>query len=73
MRDRCLVRAAPTILAICLGFALFARADDNWPQFRGPAALGVAENANLPDTWSATQNVLWKQDVPGGGWSSPIV
>ncbi len=26
-----------------------------------------------PDQWSTTENVLWKTDVPGLGWSSPIV
>lgn len=44
-----------------------------WPQFRGPGALGIAESSNLPDTWSATENVAWKTDIPGLGWSSPIV
>jgi len=73
MKNQRAVRTALAILAICSITSLSTRADENWPQFRGPAALGVAENANLPDTWSATQNVLWKQEVPGGGWSSPIV
>ncbi len=58
---------------LCLGSAHWAVSDDNWPQFRGSEALGVADNAGLPDTWSASENVLWKQDVPGRGWSSPIV
>jgi len=48
-------------------------APENWPQFRGPESLGVAEDPRLPDTWSETQNVLWKVDVPGAGWSSPVV
>ena len=26
-----------------------------------------------PDHWSATENVAWKTDLPGLGWSSPIV
>jgi len=26
-----------------------------------------------PEKWSATENVLWKTDVPGLAWSSPIV
>ena len=43
-----------------------------WPQFRGPGSTGVAEGANLPDTWSTTQNVKWKTAIPGHGWSSPI-
>lgn len=45
----------------------------HWPQFRGPQSLGVAEGASLPDTWSTTQNVHWKTDIPGSGWSSPVV
>lgn len=48
-------------------------AAENWPQFRGPGAMGVAEHARLPDLWSPTENVVWKQDIPGRGWSSPVV
>jgi outer membrane protein assembly factor BamB len=47
-------------------------ADDNWPQFRGKQA-GVAEGAGYPATWSTSKNVVWKTDIPGSGWSSPIV
>ena len=50
-----------------------ATTDANWPQFRGPNAAGVSANANLPDKWSATENVAWKTDLPGRSWSSPIV
>src|SRR5262249_28393565 len=47
---------------------------DNWPRFRGPQSRGVAaDNATLPDTWSTTENVVWKADIPGRGWSSPVV
>ena len=45
----------------------------NWPQFRGPGGNGVAEGNALPDHWSATENIAWKTDIPGKGWSSPIV
>jgi outer membrane protein assembly factor BamB len=48
-------------------------AHDNWPQFRGPGSLGVAEDPNLPETWSANENVAWKTQIPGTGWSSPTV
>ena len=47
-------------------------AADAWPQFRGPDA-GVAEDKGLPETWSATEHVAWKIDIPGRGWSSPVV
>ena len=48
-------------------------AETNWPQFRGPGARGISENGNLPEKWSATENVEWKRDLPGRGWSSPVV
>jgi len=47
--------------------------DKNWPQFRGGRAGVAADDARLPETWSATENVAWKIDVPGRSWSSPVV
>ncbi|MCP4173772.1 MAG: PQQ-binding-like beta-propeller repeat protein [Fuerstiella sp.] len=47
--------------------------ENNWPQFRGTASRGVSSNEGLPAKWSATENVAWKTDLPGRGWSSPIV
>lgn len=44
-----------------------------WFRFRGPDGNGHAEATGLPVTWSATENVTWKQEVPGQGWSSPVV
>jgi hypothetical protein len=50
------------------------QARDNWPRFRGPNADGVApDNTGLPTTWTTTENVKWISDVPGWGWSCPIV
>src|SRR5262249_36248226 len=45
----------------------------DWLQFRGPGGLGVSTEKNLPTTWSAKSNVLWKTELPGAGSSSPIV
>ena len=47
-------------------------ADANWPQFRGPGARGVGASTNLPERWSATENVAWKAEIPGRAWSSPV-
>jgi len=33
----------------------------------------AADDPRLPDKWSRTENVVWKLDVPGFGWSSPVV
>ena len=44
-----------------------------WPQFRGLTAGAVADDPALPERWSETENVVWTVDIPGLGWSSPIV
>ncbi len=46
---------------------------ENWPGFRGPRSLPVSDNPDLPDRWSKTENVEWVAEVPGVGWSSPVV
>jgi len=63
------------LLTIALLLALVppGATDGNWPQFRGPNSTGVVEDQSLPDTWSETKNVVWNSDIPGLGWSSPIV
>jgi outer membrane protein assembly factor BamB len=64
----------PSILFLGL-FAPFTlgAADAAWPQFRGPGGRATADEAKLPVEWSATANVAWSAEVPGRGWSSPIV
>lgn len=59
-----------TVSVTCL--VLLAGAAD-WPQFRGPGGQGVAQAKGLPATWSETENLRWKTELPGPGASSPIV
>jgi outer membrane protein assembly factor BamB len=44
-----------------------------WPQWRGPQFNGVAPIGNPPIEWSEDHNVAWKVEIPGGGYSSPII
>ena len=64
---------ARLLFPLMAGAALAAEPVVNWPQFRGPGAMGVADNPDLPDHWSTNENVAWRIEVPGRGWSSPIV
>src|SRR6476646_10792060 len=50
-----------------------AFADDNWPAFRGGDRAGTSANKDLPTTWDEKTNVAWSVEVPGNGWSSPVV
>src|ERR1051325_2427946 len=56
--------------ALLLTHSLLA---NDWPQFRGPDGQGHAEVRTLPTTWSPVNNVVWKTEIRGGGWSSPII
>ncbi len=46
---------------------------EDWLQFRGTAGDGDARLTSLPTKWSSTENVRWRCEVPGEGWSSPVV
>jgi outer membrane protein assembly factor BamB len=57
-------------------FALIANraaADEDWPRFRGPSGQGTVTGKAPPTEWSASKNLRWKTELPGEGWSSPIV
>ncbi len=57
---------------LSLVLAALAFADPEWPAFRGPNSNPVA-SGKLPERWSKTENIEWSADIPGRGWSSPIV
>ena len=52
--------------------ASLASAND-WPEFRGPTGQGHVPSGPVPTTWSESENVVWKQAIPGNGWSSPVI
>lgn len=64
-----------SILPACLAIsALTVSAHaGNWLEFRGPSADGHAQAKNVPLKWSPTENIAWKQKLPGNGWSSPVL
>lgn len=46
----------------------------NWPGWRGPNGDGTTTTArDLPVTWSATENIKWKVEMPAWSGSSPCV
>ena len=66
-----LVCAATLLLSIACAHAT---ADSGWPTFRGPTRDGVAAaNSKPPVSWSPTENVAWRAELPGEGWSTPVV
>lgn len=66
--------------ATFIGLAVFAlglshgnaRAED-WSEFRGPTGQGHVAGGTLPTEWGLSKNLAWRQEIPGLGWSSPII
>ncbi|MGY8644178.1 MAG: outer membrane protein assembly factor BamB family protein [Verrucomicrobiales bacterium] len=58
---------------VSVAFSLPLFAADDWPDFRGPGQNGHAGDAELPSSWSESENVKWKTEMPLLGLSSPIV
>lgn len=60
------------LTAVCT-HAPAATEQDYWPAWRGPAMNGTAARGNPPVTWSETENIKWKVEIPGKGHSSPVI
>lgn len=59
---------------VCLLSAARLVADEpQWNQFRGPKGDGWSQAKNLPIEFNDKKNVVWKRDIAGKGWSSPVV
>jgi outer membrane protein assembly factor BamB len=73
--------AVATVIGILLaalahpgdGSAAPATSAPEWPQFRGPDGNGISPVNKVPLRWSAEENIAWKTEVPGAGWSSPVL
>lgn len=61
-------------LMVCLAACTCFGSTVNWPQFRGPGASGVSEDA-APVTWNVEsgENIKWQAPIPGLGHACPII
>lgn len=60
------------ILTICLALIAQKVNAEDWAEFRGPQGKGIYAG-KLPTEWGPNTNVTWKTEIPGHGWSSPIL
>src|SRR5262249_40236613 len=65
------------LVCMCVALAVWSLAvssagADNWPRFRGPNGVGVANDTGMPVQFDA-KSVLWKVALPGRGNASPVV
>ena len=73
------------VLALCLlvqnDFTARGRENDStgsgsavdWPQFRGPGGQGISNARNVPLNWGSSSNIVWRAEISGVGWSSPVL
>ena len=66
-----------SLLLLLSGLALKGQHDymQQWPQFRGPYACGIMDDADLPLRWNIRtgENILWETAIPGLGHSCPVI
>ncbi len=73
MRSIAATRLTHWTVLLALFSASAVALGDDWPEFRGPTGQGLVEGGPWPVEWGANKNVVWKQPIPGRGWSSPVV
>lgn len=65
----------PTLAALFLSLLVLEPGQllAQYTQFRGTAATGKSNDFAAPTTWSQDENIGWKVDLPGSGWSQPVI
>lgn len=72
--NRAILSRLSLLIAICLVcFVRLAPAADPWPKFRGPDEDGIARSTTAPTNWDRKTNISWRTELPGQGWSSPVI
>ena len=61
------------VLTFMLSFGLVSQSQENWTHLRGSNLDGHSVSQQAPINWSETNNVLWKTEIRGVAWSSPVV
>src|SRR5262245_30537797 len=61
-----------SLTAIVLAVGSASSDPAHWPQWRGPFFNGVARTA-APVEFSDTKNIKWKIEIPGRGFSTPVI
>ena len=69
--SRRLVACLPLYFALVVsGESVIAQ--EGWSEFRGPNGNGVT-STELPVQWSRDSGITWRTELPGSGWSCPVV
>lgn len=62
------------LLPLLLLIGIFpATNGQEWSGWRGSQGNGTSSETNLPVRWDSKTNIEWKVEVPGTGYSSPVI
>lgn len=71
-----MIRSSRVLLVVLFFLTLSgtvpAQSAAHWPQWRGPFFNGMARG-DAPTVWSDTKNIKWKAEIPGRGFSTPVI
>jgi outer membrane protein assembly factor BamB len=73
MKTSCLIVCSTLLLVSFAGEGLAQSSTQaHWPQWRGPFFNGLARG-DAPTEWNDTKNIKWKANIPGRGFSTPVI
>jgi outer membrane protein assembly factor BamB len=63
------------LIRIILPLALISSAAfaEDWPVWRGPGNDGRSTETSFPTSWSKSDNIVWRTELPGEGHASPVI
>ncbi|HEX3726107.1 MAG TPA: PQQ-binding-like beta-propeller repeat protein, partial [Pirellulales bacterium] len=67
------MRFAIRLWLVTMALASLCQGEEQVPRFLTGRLPAADSKLVPPEHWSANENIVWKTDVPGLGWSSPIV
>jgi outer membrane protein assembly factor BamB len=74
MCKNCRIPITSLLTIIIIVVSHFCNAQqENWTHFRGNSLDGISASDNPVISWDNTSNILWKTNIEGKGWSSPVI
>jgi outer membrane protein assembly factor BamB len=63
----------PLLVVLAFGVRISPTAAADWPRFRGSNGSATSTGGDVPTEWGDKKNLNWARELPGQGFSSPIV
>lgn len=73
MKKRNICNSISIAIVLILIAGCSKTSDDNWTHFRGSNLDGISDNKTSPIYWKSDSSIVWKTQIHGRGWSSPVV